>query len=462
MRKLTLLAGALIAALSLHPTRADPPSAKPPMDPVEGDFGRMFPTLPPFAPPDELLVALAAAMKDPNLPENDNPLGTPSGFTYLGQIIDHELTLMNRALAEASPDLGTVPNERTARFDLDFMYGGGRTGNPELYDDSGRFLFSSPNGFDDFQRTADGKAIVPEGRNDENLVIAQIHLALMHVHNHFMETSTFSEAQRLTRWHWQWVIVHSFMPEILGQDMVDSVITYNGAGKPRATTSYYRPRNPNRPMMPIEFASAAYRFGHSMVRLAYIMPTGSVTKTQVFNAAQNDLHGGRPIPLNLKIDFNNFFDLGVPAPPGRNISRKIDALISASLFVLPVGSVVPVDPPAVTSLPERNLLRGKRIGLPSYQAVARALGLVPYTNAELGLVDPGWGNEAPLWFGVLKESELATGGTRLGPTGGRIVAEVFAGLLDADRDSYFNAPQAWHPATEEFGIADLLRLAGAI
>jgi hypothetical protein len=81
-----------------------------------------------------------------------------------------------------------------------------------------------------------------------------------------------------------------------------------------------------------------------------------------------------------------FFDIpGHTIPAGRNVSRKIDALISRSLYSLPIGPVVPQAPPAVISLAERNLLRGKRLGLPSYQDVAEAMGIIPYTNAQLGL-----------------------------------------------------------------------------
>ena len=158
----------------------------------------------------------------------------------------------------------------------------------------------------------------------------------------------------------------------------------------------------------------------------------------------------------------------MPIPAGRNISRKIDALISASLYNLPIGPVVPPDPPAVISLAERNLLRGKRLGLPSYQDVAEAMGITPYTNAQLdptgtlGLTNPGWGGKAPLWFGILKESELAENGRRLGPTGRQIVAEVIIGILDADKDSYFHSPQAWSPAGGSFGIADLLLFTGSV
>lgn len=439
------------------------PSAAFAQPPGQGSFGRMFANLPPYQPSDSLLQSLADLMKDPNLPVNDNPDGTPSGFTYLGQFLDHDLTLDTTPLGQANIDVDSMVNGRTPRLDLDSMYGGGPGVSPQLYDDSGRFKFSTPNGFEDLQRTPTGKAILAEGRNDENLVIAQFQIAFQKFHNKLVDQGlSFDDAQRLTQWHWQWVVVHDFLPEIVEQSAVDRFLSYNGANKPKMTYEFFKPGNPYSPMMPVEFSVAAYRFGHSMVRLAYVMPTGSTTKTQVFNASGNDLHGSRPIPPNLKIDFNNFFDIpGNPVPPGLNISRKVDSLISASLFNLPIGPVVPPDPPAVTSLPERNLLRGKRIGLPSYQAVAQEMGITPYTNTQLGLTDPGYMGEAPLWFGILKESELSEGGRRLGPVGGRITAEVILGLIDQDHDSYFHTPQAWSPMGSSFHIADLLRFAGA-
>ncbi|MDB6152304.1 MAG: myeloperoxidase, thyroid peroxidase, cyclooxygenase catalytic domain [Chthoniobacteraceae bacterium] len=447
----------LIAAISVASlTHADPPST--------GDFGRLFPSLPAFQPADDVLVRLAASMRDPNLPVNDNPKRTGSGFTYLGQFLDHDITLDATPLGEAEIPVESMTNGRTPRLDLDSLYGGGQIGNPELYDEQGRFRFSRPNGFEDLQRSPSGAAILPEGRNDENLIVAQIHILFQKFHNRCIDLGCgFSEAQRLTRWHYQWIIVHDFLPEIAGQDTVDKFLIYNGAGKPNVRYSFYKAGNPYRPTIPVEFSVAAYRFGHSMVRLAYVLPTGSVTKTQVFNLAGNDLRGSRPIPPNLKIDFANFFPLeGVATPPGFNISRKIDSLMSAGLFNLPIGPVVPPDPPAVTSLAERNLLRGKRLGLPSYQDVAQAMGIAPYSNAQLGLTDPGLGGKAPLWFGILKESELSENGARLGPTGRQIVVEVILGLLDKDKSSYFSSPQGWSPEGGKFHIADLLAVVNGL
>jgi hypothetical protein len=178
----------------------------------------------------------------------------------------------------------------------------------------------------------------------------------------------------------------------------------------------------------------------------------------------SDLHGSRPIPAKLKIDFARFFEIPGAATPPLNRSRLMDTKLSAALFHLPVPQVIPPQPaPPIVSLAERNLLRGKRLGLPAGQDVARAMGVAPISNAELGLDEAGWGGKAPLWFYILAEAERQQGGRRLGEVGGRIVAEVILGILDADHDSYLHAQPAWRPAAPsgEFRMGDLLKAAGA-
>ncbi len=56
------------------------------------------------------------------------------------------------------------------------------------------------------------------------------------------------------------------------------------------------------------------------------------------------------------------------------------------------------------------------------------------------------------------------GGLHLGPVGGRIVAEVFLGVLLADPTSYLSTQPDWRPTLPgrvagEFGMVDLLRIA---
>jgi len=434
----------------------------------ETDFGRMFPRLRPFQPNEALLATLAEQMRDPapGAAEGNNPDLKGAGFTFLGQFLDHDLTLMVEPLGTADRNLFGLLNNRTARLDLDSVYGGGLQGSPQLYDRRGRFLFSTPNGFEDFQRDpATGVAVLVENRNDENLIIAQLHVAFQKFHNHYIDQGMrFKEAQQMVRWHWQWIVVHEFLPTIVGQDVVDRFLTRDRFGRPKVKFEFFRVGNSNRPMMPVEFAVAAYRFGHSQVRNAYAMNEAGATA--IFNADGTDLRGSRPIPPELEIDFINFFQIP-GGPPPRNVFRKIDSLISPNLFILPIGPVVAsADTPVVQSLALRNLLRGARLGLPSYHDVATAMGITPLSNEMLGLTDPAWGGKAPLWYGILKESEVLHNGARLGPTGGRIVAEVILGLIDTDDDSYFNARRPWAPKDGStpgtFFMHDLLRLAGAL
>jgi len=96
--------------------------------------------------------------------------------------------------------------------------------------------------------------------------------------------------------------------------------------------------------------------------------------------------------------------------------------------------------------------------------MASIMGVEPLTADECGLGD-GWIGETPLWYYVLKEAEVRAGGEQLGPVGGRIVAEVLLGLLDADPGSYRNVEPDWQPvlpSTEpgRFTMADLLDFAG--
>ncbi len=69
----------------------------------------------------------------------------------------------------------------------------------------------------------------------------------------------------------------------------------------------------------------------------------------------------------------------------------------------------------------------------------------------------------PLWFYILKESEVRAAGAGLGPVGGRIVAEVLIGLLDGDHLSYLSVEPNWRPSLGpvegDFTLSDIVNLA---
>jgi len=436
-------------------------------------FGFMFPRLRPFRPDADPnvtvanLAALAQSMQDPNLPAQDN-LDSMSGLTYAGQFIDHDLTLDLVPQPNTFIDPTTINNYETFRFDLSSLYGGGPRVSPQLYEpDRVHFLVqeTNVNGVRDLPRNPDGTAILVEHRNDENEIISQIHTLFLKFHNAVVDQLGlgFEEARAMVIRYYQWFVLHEFLPDIVGQDVVDGMLR----GKIR---QFYNPGNPRRCMTPVEWSTAAYRFGHSMVRLAYQVTT-QTGKIQVFNAAGNDLHGGRPLPFGRQIDFGQFLtQLRRPENDDAhfNFPRFIDTLISKSLFALPIGGPSGAEASGSNTLPFRNLVRGFFYGTPSGQDVAAAMRVpvIAPTDAIDPAVVPGFQTATPLWYYILKESELQ-GGKKLGTVGGRIVADVFLGLLRADGDGLLHPDfRRFKPmppiasAPGQFSLADAAVFAG--
>lgn len=434
----------------------------------EARFGLLFKQLAAYSPPDALLKTLAGRMNDQLPPlsdvrDSDPALDTaqPAGYVYLGQFIDHDMTRDTTPLSRQRQDVSAMTNYDTPRFDLGSVYGNGPVDSPELYDPArpGYLLVNTHDGLADLPRDEVGAAYLGDPRNDENLVVAQLHTVFLRLHNMFRDQGkTFEQAQKQCRWHYQWVILHDYLPRIVGQAMIDSILVKKGKSVAYAPR-FYRPRNVAKPYMPVEYSGAAFRFGHSMIRAEYEMQDGHTVPIFAPDGYE-DLRGNRRIPADMWADWNYFFDIpGVNPPDDRNFARRIDTFVSMPLATLP-STVVADTTGTIRALSERNLLRGKRLGLPAGQDVAATMGLTPLTNAQLGLTGAGWKNKAPLWFYILKEAELLADGQILGPVGGRIVAEVIIGLLALDKTCYLNARPGFNPGAG-FAMGDLILLAGA-
>jgi hypothetical protein len=434
---------AAVAAVAAVPCTALAQGA--PADKDKPGFSRMF-RLKPFTPPDILLAReLAPAMKETVAFNTPTALG--AGYTFFGQFIDHDLTLDQTPLPGAKIELPTLVNGRTPYFDLDSVYGGGPAKSPALYDGS-RFRLS-PDGRD-VPRRPDGTAIIADARNDENAIISQLHMVFLRLHNSFIDKGmSFAQAHRQVLVRYQKAVLTDFLPAMVG-----ATVTSQALMDP---TPLWTP-NENVDL-PVEFTVAAYRFGHSMVRTAYRMPESeegvSVPFSQVFDGTPNDLTGGRPVPPDKVVYWPNFLQFpDEPAPV--NVHRRIDPLLTDDLFQLPFPSAITGGP---SSLAERNLIRGKRYGLPNGQKVARRLGLRPLTNRQLG-IPATFGGGAPLWFYVLGEANSRTGGATLGKVGGTIVAATFVGLLRDDPKSILQKNRG-KVIFGDFSIAQLIEAAGA-
>jgi hypothetical protein len=269
--------------------------------------------------------------------------------------------------------------------------------------------------------------------------------------------AVFTEAQQRTRWHYQWVVLHDFLPATIGGNKTRTILD-DGLKCYRWGTD---------PFIPVEFAVAAYRFGHSQVRPSYRANFGAAPGGEFFGlifdhtldpaaADPADLRGGKRAPRRF-IDWQTFFDFG-DGLARRN--KRIDGKLSSVLFRLlgaPAGDAA--------SLATRNLLRHLTFGLPSGQAVARVMGAPMLAAADLADVpDAGLRRNTPLWYYVLKEAEVMRLGARLGPVGGRIVGEVFIGTLLGDPMSFLNRDPNWRPtmAGGDPRMRDLLSFAGVV
>jgi Animal haem peroxidase len=398
----------------------------------------MFPELPSFRADEQFLYALGQAGGLCDCGDGDDSadsLGdTAAGWPIFGQFVAHDITA-DRSTLQVHTNTAELHNARSLKLNLENLYGDGPTGNPYLYqrDDPAKFLVG-PDGAD-VQRNAEGTAIISDPRNDSHMLISQLHLAMLKAHNVFVDearqagvANVFDEAARQLRWHYQWIVLNEFLPTLVGPTLAEEVL--------REGPRYFRPGQSG--FIPLEFADAAYRYGHSQIRHRYHLNLHS-DPVPLFP----DLLGFRVVPREHTLDWKLFFDLSGEGPAQR--SKKIDGKLVRALIELPVAMTGETEIEAYHSLAVRDLQRGQGVGLPSGEAVARHIGAAPLTAEQVGIASTGWRGETPLWYYILREADVCAGGDRLGPVGGRIVTEVLVGLIDMDATSFRRDDREWQP-----------------
>ena len=425
--------------------------------PIEGGrYRRLFEDLPGLEADERALHALGrpGGPADMGADGEGSDASVEAGWPFFGQFIAHDITADRSPLGHRA-DPEQIRNFRTPRANLEGVYGAGPVGSPYLYDsgDPAKLLLG-PDGVD-VPRNQQGIALIGDPRNDVHLFMNQMEVGFIRLHNRLVdrlredgtpEADLFEEARRAATWHYQWVILREFLPILIGAELTDRLLDFGA--------DLYRPGEDDEPYIPFEFADAAYRYGHSQIRQRYRV-NESLGPVPVFP----DLIGFCEVPEARRIDWSLLFD--VHDRPAAQRAKRIDGRLPESLIALPqaVSGVDQTD--AYASLANRDLQRGQAIGLPSGEAVARALRLEPLTAEQVGLAESGWSGETPLWIYVLREADALNDGDRLGPVGGRIVGEVLVGIIDADPESFRSVDRRWKPTLPShdpvgFGIADIL------
>jgi hypothetical protein len=494
----------------------------------QGRFGRLFRSLPvaKYGVTDDesraALIALGTAMTGSLDPAKDGAdpeeSGIPALYTYFGQFIDHDITFdpMTTLIQHSDPD--ALTDFRTPAFDLDNVYGRGPNDQPYLYDGSMKFLLGDKlaNGAPDLPRNNanPARALIGDPRNDENSIVSQLQGLFLRFHNRVVDENSgagFGAVQQIVRFHYQWIILQDFLPRIIQSSVLDALKSADGTfDRNRLKFFHWK----NEPFLPVEFAVAAYRLGHSMIRPGYRLNNDDATLLPIFPDPPTDptkgLAGFQKMASNRGIDWARFIDTeirsygpavipdGTPLvfPPAKNrlqFAYRIDTSLVNPLSLLPAS--VASDPPP--SLPQRNLIRSFELGLPSGQDVARAMGvqvmkddeitLGKFVDAPQGGDDPdirgtiaslgqlaAFKGKCPLWTYILAEAlkhqtkvtipvseNLQITTPQLGPVGGRIVAEVFLGLMFGDNDSMLQLDPNWTPTIvgPGFGLKDFVNYA---
>ena len=392
---------------------------------------------------DEVLKLIAAAMikhdtgkpiTEPE-PVDENP-SIPAGYTYFGQFVDHDITFDPTPLSGEEEDPSAKTDFRTPALDLDNVYGRGPDDQPYMYEDGMRLrVGKAPGNADatvgtknDLFRIVDDVPILGDKRNDENKIVSQLHGTMIAFHNKLVmddaimtkagvklddHGARFAAARRLVQWHYQYVVLHDYLDRILEQGMITEVL--NAGGKPML--SHYLSIAPDYAYMPVEFAGAAFRFGHSMVRPSYALnrfvgtqkapadpndtatprriPTFIVVADMAHQTPDEHLHSLNgfpgPLPGQWGIDWGYFLegiaanvDIADKPEAGKRVdapqkSYRMDALLTDPLAILPEfqAQAKAEHRDWLMNLAFRNLKRGQMLHLPSGEAVSKALKIEP-------------------------------------------------------------------------------------
>ena len=419
---------------------------------INGRYSRMFPELGAL----DVLEAPLAALGQPggacDSMGQEAESDTAAGWPFFGQLIAHDITADRSLVTHGSAEV--LANFRTAKLDLECLYGGGPTGSGYLYDNNDGASFLLGAGGMDLPRNSQGIAIIGDARNDSHFFMNRLHLGLMCAHNRIVARLkaaghspdlVFEHAREKLMWFCQWIIVNEYLPVLVG----DALTTQLLSGEVALVSQ-------DEAGIPLEFADAAFRYGHAQIRRAYQLVPGG-PEVEIFP----DLLGFKPVPEARHLDFGALFDR--PDSAAAQKSMRISEKMQAPIIRLPVEITGTMPDQTYRSLAARDLCRGLSTALPSGEDAARALGVSPLSSEEIGA--PVSDDGTPLFYYILREAAVLTDGNRLGPVGGRIVADVLISRIRRDAASYLSRDPKWHPSADDIlhlgqgaGLIQLLEL----
>jgi hypothetical protein len=451
-------------------------------------------------PSKAALCALGDAMVKSDRLSHDSTI--PAGYTYFGQFIFHDITHLSddggHNLTSPALDLQSVL-PKSDRLGIP------RDGNKKEFLRIGTTWAEDPPIIpEDLPRETNGCDAgwpqIADPRNDNFLPLAQCHLLLMKFYNavvswyetnrskvRYSGTDT-DVIRRIWIEHFQWVVLMDYLPRLCDRGIHADVLKNK-----RKIVRIPRPdpqATATDAWMPLEFAGAIGRFGHSMIRDGYsnwnreqdtlVVTIDHFRRFSYFNSQDKLREFDYTIPRSWVTDWFRFFDFsrtGYGAIcPKPIMASKIDIILAPLLKFLPesvrslpgeptsaeAGPCHGARPEGTFNLARETLLRGRHLMLaPAQRAVslitesasdvtAAALScceLVPSDNPDVKDVFrcyPELATKTPLWYYILREAEVRCGGDRLGPLASRVVIETLHAAIEASDVSILDG-RNWKP-----------------
>ncbi|WP_299699673.1 peroxidase family protein [uncultured Tateyamaria sp.] len=418
----------------------------------------------------DVIAALDELAQSMGVTENEDG-HADAGMTFLGQFVDHDITLDATSALGSRIDPSTIPNVRTPSLDLDCVYGAGPEASPHLYGEgeAEQFLvFGRKDNPRDLARTCAGKALIGDPRNDENILVAQVQAIFIELHNILMskrvedgddakdiktcaheglpkhvwhdhvspKLTNFEEVRRFIRLHYQWIVWCELLPAFVQQECLDWALDNHAFGW-------------DAPVMPVEFTGAGYRFGHATTQFEYALTEGADPKGLFATLG----FGRRPTSGN--IDYAKFFGMNgaVASQKARPVGPKLGMpllnlpFVHAPIELADIEETLTLDQSRNLAL--RNMVRDRyTYQLASGQHMAAHLGT--HAIDPPAILKAKGITKTPLWFYCLQEAK-EKGDGKLTGAGGRLVASVFANLLKRDPTTFLHVPhfKPWHGFKEQ-------------
>ena len=399
------------------------------------DYFRLFPDIAPLTLPIESYTHYSDNAIIDLVDTSNFNMDIPTGYNIFAQFMVHDMTF--NSLGKITGDPASFINHETIQLDLHCLYGASQD---VFYFHEDKFIYNEDN--NDLFRNYHDKPVIPDKRNEENFLIAQIHILFMKFHNKLIDyykptikSKLFQFVKQQVVFYYQWLIINDFLPKWVDKSIIDK-IRYN-------YQFIYNPHDND--ALPLEWAVSAARSGHLNFPSHIKLSANNIIEESQLHVLVDGI-----LPSE-NIDWYGLFSTDLTVND-MNYCKKYDGKIIKDLANMIHLPKPPDLPSEKNNLLLRNLLRSEQFKLASGQNYAKKFKIQPLSEDLLksndtdGLLEKTFmTKETPLLLYIMKEAEIYKFGNKLTGLGGMLFTEPIISILNNDKNSYINNNEMWWP-----------------